>query len=236
MKPIKFKNQKVFFWADFHGCHAKDFILEPRGFKTADEAKETLISRWNEKVTNEDTGILLGDNIVGAGANGEREFVSLLLRLNAKELYVMSGNHFSGYASVFEKLSTNSAEGTNVSIDGFGEVTGSPFLIDNHYRLSFQLGEKTIHLIPNYFEIIVEGHFVALCHYPVLSFNFMNKNGFMLYGHVHSALNKVDWIAQNYLTGRVLDVGIESCPYPISFPEVQKIMGNKKQIILDHHV
>lgn len=206
--------QNTFFWSDIHACHEKDFILKPREFQNAQEAKETLISRWNEKVTNRDTGIILGDSVVGAGDKSLQEFESLLYRLNFSELFIMPGNHPAGFKSFYRKYSSFTNEYLCKTVD---------------------FGSKKIHLIPNYFEIAIAGQPIVLSHYPILSFNHKSKGGWHLFGHVHGNLSKSKWIADNYLTGRVLDLGVENCPYPVSFQELVVYMANRPDIDCDHH-
>ncbi len=47
--PLKIKSPKVFFFSDLHIRHETDFILTPRGFNDAFEAKEQLIRRKGAK-------------------------------------------------------------------------------------------------------------------------------------------------------------------------------------------
>lgn len=225
IKPLKFTTDNVFFFSDFHCSHAKDFILNPRGFKTAEEGKEILIKNWNAKVTNNDICFLLGDSVVGAGPNGREVFSEILRRLNYKEIYIMPGNHFSGFSSLFEEK--------------------IKYGIDLHYRLSFNgkniqteemgISGHIIHLIPNYFEIQVKNQFIVLSHYPILSFNGQNKKSICIFGHTHNNLGKSN-IGKEYLKGRVLEVSPEAIGnFPLSFGEVMERIGNREAIKIDHH-
>jgi calcineurin-like phosphoesterase family protein len=210
-------NRKVFFWSDIHNKHARDFILKPRNFANPEEAEQETIKRWNAKCTNDDIGFLLGDNVVGAGEKGREAFFNLLHKLNYSELFVMPGNHPSGFASLFREMISNNQ------------------CPDKHLRFKFQLNEnKTVYLIPNYFEIVVEGQIIIMSHYPILSWNKM-KESFMLYGHVHNNLRKTAWIRDNFMLGKNHDLSIESSPHPLEFAEIQKIMQNKKILKVDHH-
>lgn len=220
MQVLKFKNEighRVYFFSDLHVCHERDFILGPRGFKTAEESKETLIKNWNERVTNNDTIFLLGDTVVGAGTKGLEVFDELLRRLNYRALYVLPGNHPSGYTQRFDEVIAN----TN---------------IDNYFRLTFSLdGFKTIHLVPNYFEIYVNGKSIVLSHYPILSYNGMNKGGFLLHGHSHGNLSRSE-IGREYSKGKVLEVSPEVIGNaPISFDEVFTLLNGRSNLNIDHH-
>lgn len=221
IKHLNFKtteNSGVYFFSDIHGKHSKSFIIEPRGFKNADEALEALIINWNSKVSNESIGFLLGDTVVGAGQDSEKVFSEILLRLNYKELYLMGGNHVAAFKQRFEReLSTGNA-------------------IDDYYRLTFSPdGWKQVHLIPNYYEIVVDKQFVVISHYPILSFPNMSKGAIMLFGHCHNNLTKSP-IGIEYLKGRVLDVCPESIGnQPISFSEVMVALNEKRPVEIDHH-
>lgn len=223
IKTLKFntKDQNIWFFSDIHGAHEKDFIINPRGFKNAKEALETYINNWNSKVSNNDICFLLGDTIVGAGNNSEKEFSSLLHRLNYKELYIMPGNHFAGYKDLFYK--------------------NRDYGIDDFYRLSFRGKEHEnilggmVHFIPNYYEIYVNHQFIVLSHYPILSFNGQNKNSIHIFGHCHNNLIKSD-LGKEYIKGRVLEVSPESIGnFPLSFSEVMSKIGNRVAIKTDHH-
>lgn len=218
IKTLKFntKDQNVWFFSDIHGAHEKDFILNPRGFKNAKEALETYINNWNSKVSNDDIGFLLGDTIVGAGNNSEKEFSSLLRRLNYKELYILPGNHFAGYKDLFYK-----------NLD---------YGIDDFYRLSFRGKEHEnilggmVHFVPNYYEIYVNHQFIVLSHYPIYSWNSISsKSSWMIHGHTHSKIN-------GKIKGKILEVCPESIGnYPLSFAEIKKIMDKKELASPDYH-
>lgn len=208
----------VFCFSDFHASHEKTFIIEPRGFKNADEAKNTLITNWNSKVTNNDICFLLGDTVVGAGQNSELVFDEILRRLNYKELYLAPGNHYSGYRQRFNK---ELAAGNR---------------IDEYYRLSFSpVAGKVVHLIPNYYEAYIDREFVVLSHYSILSFNGQSKSAVHIFGHSHNNIVKSE-LGKLYVKGRVLEVTPEAIGnYPFSFREIMGKIGNKSPVIVDHH-
>jgi calcineurin-like phosphoesterase family protein len=217
-KIHRHKDQRVFFWSDLHLCHEKDFILVPRGFSCAKIAKEALRNRWLKKITENDVVFLLGDSVVGAGNRGEEELTEFLHSVPFKEIYLMPGNHPSGFSALVDQAVYKGLSLNRDLIFGYN-------LTDN----------KRINLIPNYFEVSVEGQMIVMSHYPILSWNKAGKGSYMLFGHVHSNLEKVDWIKNNYLKGKCLDLGIESTPEPLEFAEIQKIMQNKDILKVDHH-
>lgn len=221
IKSLRFdesESTKVFFFSDIHASHEKDFILNPRGFKSASEGKEIIINNWNSKVSNEDICFLLGDTVVGAGQNSETVFDEILRRLNYRELYICPGNHFSGFKQKFE-----SEFNSGNRMDIYQRLT---FLVD---------GVRSVHMIPNYYEIFVNHVPVVLSHYPILSYNGLSRDALHIFGHTHAKL-KESRLGKEYLNGRVLEVTPESIgSSPISFSEVMVLIGNKRSIKVDHH-
>lgn len=208
--------QDVFFFSDIHDSHAKDFILGPRGFTSPAEGSQIIIDRWNTKVSNKDIAFLLGDTVVGAQDKSLERFEHILSALQYSELYVMPGNHTAGYNKFFKK-----------NLD-------AGFSIDTDYRLSCPLGNKIVHLIPNYFEIYVDHVPCILCHYPLVSWNHMSKGAFMIYGHCHNNLMGTP-IGELLHQKRAIDVGVEACSAPMSFKEIQEILNTRQTSGFDHH-
>jgi calcineurin-like phosphoesterase family protein len=221
INTLKFQNSpesRIFFFSDFHYDHDPKWevpLWKVRGFNSVIEHNETLVSRWNAKVRGSDVVFVLDDTVFGKGAEDKLKF--LFKTLNYKYLYIMPGNHHAGYKQLF-----NQAFSTN--------------RIDPYYRLLlFAEGDKEVFAIPNYYEIFVGNKPIVLCHYPILSWNGMAQGSFLCYGHVHQSLSKVDWTRDNYLKGKVLDVGPESVGEPQSFDEIMKIMAAKEIVKTDHH-
>lgn len=79
----------IFVCSDFHFNHNKDFLYEPRGFSSIDEANEEMIRRYNEVVKEDDIVYILGD--LGLNATGE-EICDFVSRLKGKK-YLALGNH-----------------------------------------------------------------------------------------------------------------------------------------------
>lgn len=220
--PLRFPREyadRIFFLSDLHIKHSKGFILEPRGFKTAEEAEITLIQRWNNKISDDSFVFHLGDFVVGAGDKGKEALLAFLRQVNFSEVYLCRGNHGSGWDQLFhECLKTQ--------------------FIDENYTVSFALDgncKKMVKLIPNYYEITVGSQMAVLSHYPILSFNGASKNSVHLFAHCHNNLSKTPWLRENYLNRRVMDMGIESQPHPLSFTEIIKILGNRPKAEIDHH-
>jgi hypothetical protein len=88
--------------------------------------------------------------------------------------------------------------------------------------------------VQHYLEVNIEGRNFVLCHYPLQSWNGLNKGVIHLHGHVH--LNKQN----KFGNGRRLDVGVDGndmCPYSID--EVIAIMDKRdigSDMSNDHHL
>lgn len=84
--------------------------------------------------------------------------------------------------------------------------------------------------IENYMEIIVDGQYIVLMHYPILSWNRQHKEKYsiMLHGHCHGNIFEDD---------QRMDVGVDCHDYvPISLATVlEKLKTNPKRIHPDHH-
>lgn len=211
-KPIKItnKDEEVFFWSDTHFNHACLHwpipLWKARGFSSVEEHNEGLINRWNNTSTPDSTFFHLGDFMFGL--DSKVNFINIINRLTFKTLYIMSGNHFSGWKHVFEEQKSNVWEVTN---------------------------NKRVVFVPNYIEASVNGQMLVMSHYPILSFNYQSKNSICLYGHVHGNLIK-NPIGALYSEARTYEVTVENSPSPINLSQLKSFFKNKKSVVFDHHV
>ena len=79
---------KIYITSDFHFCHDKPFIYEPRGFKSVQEMNETIIKNFNEVMDWEDSIFILGDCFL----NNNEEGMKLLKRIPGRK-FIIYGNH-----------------------------------------------------------------------------------------------------------------------------------------------
>ena len=79
---------KIYVTSDFHFCHDKPFIYEPRGFKSVHEMNEQIIKNFNEVMDWEDDLYILGDCFL----NNNEEGMSYMRRLPGKK-HIIWGNH-----------------------------------------------------------------------------------------------------------------------------------------------
>lgn len=210
-RPVKVdgKNHEILFWGCLHYGHDPKWeipIWKRRGYDSSAEHDEAIINNWNSKATDKTTGFLLGDIVFGYG--GEEKFKKLMSRLNFKRVFVMSGNHYAGWHQTFESVKDNT------------------LYVDGNYS-------KEVIFVPNYLEAYVNGQPIVLCHYGIASWNGQGKGSFMLHSHSHGSLYNTP-LGDILYKGKIMDVGVENCPYPISFGEV-KSKFNKEIVSFDHH-
>ncbi|MDE5746670.1 MAG: metallophosphoesterase family protein [Acetatifactor sp.] len=78
-----------YYIADIHFFHGSlNKRMDRRGFANAEEMNEYMISRWNQKVRENDEVVILGDL-----SWGNAEITSMLLRRLNGKLYLIQGNH-----------------------------------------------------------------------------------------------------------------------------------------------
>lgn len=210
-QPLKIvaKDYEICFWSDTHFNHKCEHweipLWKARGFNSVEEHNEGLIKRWNEKSNQKTTFFHLGDFIFGY--DSIVHFKNIIRRLSFKDLYIMPGNHCSGWKQVFEEQKSN------------------VWNVDEGKRVIF---------IPNYLEAYINGQPVVMSHYPILSFNSQSKNGICIYGHVHGNLIKNE-IGKLYAKARTLEVTIENSPSPMTFGEVRSFFKGREPVSFDHH-
>jgi len=209
-KPVKLdtKEDNIFFWSDLHLGHRCNGWEKPlymqRGFQTLEEHDSTLVKRWNNKINHGSTVFNLGDMLFGD--KGFQRLLNYFEILNFKTMYLLFGNHTAGTKQVFESIQ------------------------DNILQIN---SEKQVIFCPNYFEAIVNGTYCIMSHYAIASFNKQGRGAFMIHGHSHGNLYNSE-MGKVLYRARVIDVGVENCPYPISFREL-KNKFKEPPVSFDHH-
>lgn len=208
------KYGNVFFVSDLHVRHAKDFILNPRGYKDAVEAEEHIIQEWNKIVGHDDIVFNLGDLVVGAGSESVDAAKNIIRRLNCKNHYFIDGNHMAGTKQIYRD-----------------ELKNQYGLDSNQVELHPLTYEKFVFL-GNYAEIVVDRQLIVLSHYAIGSWNEMGKGSWNIHGHSHGSYQ--NGLPDNVST-KQLDVGWDVFKRPIDFNEINKIMSKKQISRVDHH-
>lgn len=210
-KPLKLtqNEHEICFWSDTHFGHRclswENPLWKIRGFSSIEEHDSTLIKRWNEKASATSTFFHLGDFIFGFDT--VERFKSLLKTLHFQTLYIMPGNHCSGWKQNFE------------------EQVKTTWHINENKRVVF---------VPNYLEIIANGQPIVLSHYPLVSFNGQAKGSWMLHGHCHGNVHKSE-IGPLLYKAKIKDITVENSAYPLNFHELKCFFANYSNITYDHH-
>lgn len=103
----------IYFTSDFHFCHNKPFLYEPRGFSNIYDMNETIIQNFNKSISWDDDLFILGDLFLNDNENG----LKYVRRLPGR-LHILRGNHdtdarmemllsepriyYHGYADIFK--------------------------------------------------------------------------------------------------------------------------------------
>jgi len=105
---------------------------------------------------------------------------------------------------------------------------------DHHIDRNYDFVQKRFLSVQHYLEVNIEGKDFVLCHYPLQSWNGLNKGVIHLHGHVHLPENR------KFGNGRRMDVGVDGNgmdPYSIS--DIIKIMDKRtvgSDMSGDHHL
>lgn len=93
-----------YYISDLHLFHEAAIKFDNRPFKNLNEMHETILKRWNSKITNGDTVYILGD-ISLRGKN--EDLIAFVARLKGKKILV-KGNHDDvsdyRYKQLFEEI------------------------------------------------------------------------------------------------------------------------------------
>lgn len=129
------------------------------------------------------------------------------------------------------------AEDTSIeSVNLFRQLNGiKHFIIGNHdLKLLEVIKESHIFESINFMDLIDdEGRKVCVCHYPVMDWMEFNRNGILVYGHVHNKTAKngkaYQEIKQYYLDKPAYNCGADVTNYePVTLDEMIKLKEENK--------
>lgn len=211
---IKYNPENIFAVSDLHYDHDKDFIWRKRGFSSVEESNEKLVERWNQTCNESSIVFHLGDFVFGDPNAAKFEY--LIKTLNFGTLFILPGNHTSGYRQKYF------------------EILGKQFKVSNQevYPLEYNEGSKRVVFLPNLVDVHVNGVPYVLCHYPIASWQSQGKGSIHLSGHTHSNYPPT---ARESGFGYQIDVGIENFGRPVSFTEIDDIIKTRNIHAVDHH-
>ena len=174
--------------SDWHLGHERIIELCDRPFKTVQHMNYSIIERCNDIVTERDTLVLHGDNVMGTFA----ENVKLFGLVRAGKIILLPGNH--DRLSLAHKRSDASRREAAFA---FKQVLGD--------RVRVLIDQK-----PSVWEREINGHKVLLSHYPYAG-DYTEKDRHvelrpvddglpLIHGHVHELWRE---------NGRQLNVGVD---------------------------
>ena len=223
-------DQKVYWVSDTHLNHDRDFVYEVRGFKSSQEHTDFIIDKINEIVRPNDILIHGGDFCLNTEESGCNE---LLARIQCQNIYLLWGNHPNPLRKIYEREVAKqfytkgyTSQVLNVQTNQYEAGGAMELPVTNAEIYPFRY--KNIIFIGDYAEVIVDGRYFVLSHYPLHSWNKMKNGTIHLFGHLHCN-NSPD-------EGRRMDIGWDKNQRPYSTEEIWDIMS-KKPIVSDggHH-
>lgn len=205
MKIIHNIQQKIFFTSDTHFNHKnicrgttawRDSkgnipIDATRDFKSLEEMNETILSNLNSAIKPDDILFHLGD-----WSFGGFEFIRTFReKINCKNIHLILGNN------------------------------------DRHIRRNKENIRELFTSVQDYLNIIVQvfpytplfrGEYeIILSHYPICSWENMNKGSIHLHGHVH--------LKEQTLEVRAMDVGVDgNALRPYSITDILNLLSDNK--------
>lgn len=201
--PIKVTHdiEEILFWSDCHFGHKCEKwpvpLWQARGFSSVEDHDEQLIERWNSVSTPNSVFFHLGDFIFGTDTI--ERFKRHVQSLKFKTLYMMPGNHCSGWKQVFEE--------------------------QRHNLWDLRDGRRVI-FIPNYVEVVANKQPIVLSHYPLVSFNGQGIGSWMLHGHCHGNLHDTE-VGNLLYKAKVKDIGVECTTQPITMAQIKQEFDRK---------
>jgi calcineurin-like phosphoesterase family protein len=214
-------DQKVWFVSDTHLFHNKSFVWEVRGHTSPEDHTNFVIGKINELVKEDDILFHLGDITLNCT---EEQFEDTIKQIRCRSVYLLWGNHNSPSWKIYQREVAQSLKRltqnyTSASVDGWHK--------EDEFEV-YPFRYKNLVFLGNYVEVILNGQYIVLTHYPIHSWNNMNKGTWHLFGHMHCKNSPTN--------GRRLDVGWDGYKKPLSFEEVKEIM-DIKEILSDggHH-
>lgn len=205
---------KVYMTSDWHLFHNPMWpvpIWKMRGFNSLDESNDFIVDSINETVSANDHMFNLGDPSLNCT---ESQFEELLSKIQCQNIYLMWGNHASPSWKIYQREIDKINKWRNISNE---EIEIYPF----RYRNLIFIG--------NYAEIVVDGQFICLSHYPMNSWNNMAKGSIHCHGHIHSTKETYKF------EGKKIDVGMDYHMKPVSFNEIRKILSKLEIKHEGHH-
>lgn len=238
---IKFNSEEnnIFFSSDFHYGHKNicrgisnwTDLTGTRNFDTLKEMNQIIINGINNTVGKNDILFFIGDWSFG----GLRNVWNLRKQINCETIYFILGNHdhhvkqnkiLPNVVFDFENKIGDYNFGTQYNSFYDGKIVEHyKEVLINEETEEIRSNEVSANMIfedvDNYMEIQIDSHKFILFHYPIFSWNNIQKDSIHLYGHTH---------ANHINGGRSMDAGIDMAYQilgeyrPFSYWEIKNIL------------
>lgn len=204
---------KIWFTTDWHLGHQRDFVWKVRGYTSAEHHTQSIIGVTNQYVREGDILFNLGDLCLNTNM---QQLDSYLDQIVCKNVWCLWGNHSNPHERAIYR-----PEKDKLLVPG----VKANWVYPVKYKNMTYLG--------HYHEVSVNGQFIVLFHYPLMSWNQLSHGAWALCGHEHGGLPATRPEATD---GKILDVGWDLFKKPVSFAEVKAIMDRKFMCSVGHHV
>ena len=138
----------IYYVSDTHFKDQKIFDKCKRPFAFLDEMEDTIITKWNKKVEEDDIVYVLGD----IGKDDDPSIIDIFNKLKGHK-HLIVGNHDHDLLEDIKK--------SNV----FESIKFIDLIMDGNYK-------------------------VCVCHYPLMDWIEFNRDGLLVYGHIHNKTEK----------------------------------------------
>lgn len=214
MKLIKTPESNIWFTSDTHYGHKnicrgttrwENAENETRDFQTLDEMNDAIVNNINAVVKQDDILFHLGDWSFG----GSCAILEFRNRLVCKNIHLIYGNHDTTIRN------SPGYQKEFASVQDYLELDVRMYTGESQQKLVFQQD-------------------FILMHFPISSWNKMNKGAIHLHGHVHFSPDK------RIGKGKLMDVGMDGNDLkPVSILDVMRLMAKQpisSNLPFDHHI
>lgn len=129
---------KTYFISDLHFSHKNIILYEKRPFLSVEEMNQELITKWNKKVTKEDTVFVLGDFSFDSDILKTEEFFK---SLNGEKIFIKGNHDDPRHISTWLKNASKMTDYKRIKLEGKDIIMSHyPFNIwDQSHRGSISL-------------------------------------------------------------------------------------------------
>lgn len=234
-KILRFRQsdkQKVYIVTDLHYNHDPKWpipLWKARGYESRDEMNKDIVAKINATVGADDILINLGDISLNIDEAGFNAFLDSIVCQN---MYLLWGNHNNPAWAIYKRKVNDwfASIGQGLmapEIESAKNVSDADFL---HEIYPFKY--KNVTFVGNYLEVIIDGKYCVLQHFPLDIWNEMKNGAIHLCGHSHYNYPET---RADYKDAKKLDCSWDGLKRPYAFNEIVQIMNTKSIPKLDHH-